>query len=89
MATIQIRGKGNLTIPARVRKKYGLAEGDLFSLIDLGEGCLLLARGVSQVEKFGDRVAQIMAHENVSEAEMLKALEEERERFYRERYVKR
>lgn len=89
MATVQIRGKGNVTIPARVRKKYGLAEGDTFTVVDLGEGCLLLTPRVSRVEQSGDRVARILAGDKISEEEMLQALEEERERFYRERYAKR
>lgn len=89
MPTIQIRGKGNVTIPARVRRKYGLSDGDTLTLLDLGEGCLLLAPGVSQLEKLGDRVARILAEEHVTQDDMLQTLEEERERFYRERYVKR
>ncbi len=84
MATIRIRGKGHVTIPARVRKKYGLAEGDTFTLVDLGEGCLLLTRRISQVEQSGDRMARIMTGEKISEEEMLQALVEERERFYQE-----
>jgi AbrB family looped-hinge helix DNA binding protein len=89
MATVQIRGKGNVTIPARVRKKYGLNEGDTFTVIDMGEGCLLLTPRVSGVEKLGDRIARILAKEKISEEEMIRALDEERERFYRERYAKR
>ncbi|MCB0303743.1 MAG: AbrB/MazE/SpoVT family DNA-binding domain-containing protein [Calditrichaeota bacterium] len=39
--TIQIRKKGNLTIPMEIRKKYQLEEGDPVTLIDTGEGIFL------------------------------------------------
>jgi hypothetical protein len=42
---------------------------------------------VTQVDRLGDRVAKAMAEAGVSEDELLAALDEERERFYRERYV--
>lgn len=41
-STIQIRKKGNLTLPMKLRSKYGLGEGDVLTLIDLGDGSFLL-----------------------------------------------
>jgi bifunctional DNA-binding transcriptional regulator/antitoxin component of YhaV-PrlF toxin-antitoxin module len=84
---IQIRGKGTVTLPIEFRRKYGLDEGHLLNLIDLGEGAFLLTPTVTQVDRLGDRVAKAMADEEVSVDEILTALEEERERFYRERYA--
>jgi len=85
--TIQIRGKGTLTLPIELRRKYGLDEGDIITLIDLGDGSFLLTPIVSKVDRFGDRVAQAMAQEGVTLDEILAALDEERERYYRERYA--
>jgi len=85
--TIQIRGKGTLTLPIELRRKYGLDEGDIITLIDLGDGSFLLTPIVSNVDRFGDRVAQAMAQEGVTLDEILAALDEERERYYRERYA--
>lgn len=84
---IQIRGKGTVTLPIELRRKYGLDEGYLLNLIDLGEGSFLLTPTVTQVDRLGDRVAKAMADEDVSVDEILIALEEERERFYQERYA--
>ena len=39
---VQIRKKGSITVPIEIRNKYGLNEGDLFTLIDLGEGAFML-----------------------------------------------
>lgn len=85
--TIQIRGKGTVTIPVELRRKYGLDEGDIITLVDLGDGAFLLTPKVTKVDRLGDRVAQAMAKEGVSLDEILTALEEERERYYQERYA--
>ena len=85
---LQIRNKGSLTLPVELRRKYGLSEGDVLTLVDLGEGVFVLHSGVSTVDRLGDRVAQMMAEEGVTVEEILEALDEERERYYQERYVK-
>ena len=90
MATnkIQVRKKGTITLPVDLRAKYGVDEGDVFSLIDLGDGSFLLTPRISQVNRLGDRVAEMMGEENVSLDDLLSTLDEERERYYQERYAK-
>ena len=85
--TVQIRGKGTVTLPIELRRKYGLEEGDVITLIDLGGGSILLTPFVTRVDRLGDRVAQAMTEEEVSLDEILTALDEERERYYQERYA--
>jgi AbrB family looped-hinge helix DNA binding protein len=85
--TIQLRGKGAVTIPVELRRKYGLDEGDIITLIDLGDGSFLLTPMVTKVDRLGDRVARAMAKEGISLDEILTALDEERERYYQERYA--
>ena len=84
---IQLRRKGILTLPVSLRRKYGLDENDVFTLEDLGNGSFLLIPRVSNVARLGDRVAEAMAEEEVSLNEMLEALDDERESYYREHYV--
>ena len=85
---IQLRRKGILTLPISLRRKYGLDENDVFTLEDLGNGSFLLIPQVSEVARLGDRVAEVMAEEEVSLQDMLDALDEERENYYREQYVR-
>jgi bifunctional DNA-binding transcriptional regulator/antitoxin component of YhaV-PrlF toxin-antitoxin module len=85
--TLQIRTKGSLTLPVELRRKYGLNEGDIMTLVDLGDGAFVLYSGVTAVDRLGDRVAQLMAEEGVSLDEVLEALDEERQRYYQERYL--
>lgn len=85
--TLQIRTKGSLTIPADFRRKYGLNEGDLLTLVDLGDGAFVLYPGVTVLDRLGDRVAQMMAEEDIRLDDVLEALDEERERYYKDRYL--
>jgi AbrB family looped-hinge helix DNA binding protein len=73
--TVQIRRKGIITLPVEIRRRYGLDEGDVFNLVDLGDGSFLLTPRVSQVARLGDQVARTMAEEGVDLEEMLKALD--------------
>ena len=85
--TVQLRRKGVLTLPVNLRRKYNLDENDVFTLEDLGDGSFLLIPQVSAVARLGDRVAEVMAEDGVGLAEMLEALDEERESYYREQYA--
>ena len=40
--TIQVRGRGTLTLPASLREKYRLGEGDPLTVVDL-DGAVLLS----------------------------------------------
>lgn len=86
--TIQVRKKGNFTLPVDLRTKYGVDEGDIFTLIDMGDGSFLLSPRVSQVNRLGDRVAEILNEEGVSLDDLLNTLDNERERYYQEHYAK-
>ena len=87
MATIQIRKKGSVTLPVELRHKYDLDEGDVFTLIDLGDGSFLLTPRVSKVNRLGDRIAEILAEGDISESDLVDALDEERQRYYQEHYA--
>jgi bifunctional DNA-binding transcriptional regulator/antitoxin component of YhaV-PrlF toxin-antitoxin module len=87
-STIQIRKKGSLTLPVELRNKYELDEGDVFTIIDLGDGAFLLTPRVSQVNRLGDRVSEILNDEGVSVDELLNTLDEEREAYYWDHYAK-
>jgi bifunctional DNA-binding transcriptional regulator/antitoxin component of YhaV-PrlF toxin-antitoxin module len=84
--TVQVRRRGTITLPHELRQRYHLGEGDVFTLIDLGEGNFLLTPHVSQLARLGDAAAQELAREGVSLEELLEALDRERETYYREHY---
>ena len=86
--TVQILRKGVITLPAELRRRYALSEGDVYTLIDAGDGTIVLVPQVSQVARLGDKVAQVLEEDGASLEDVLRALEEERERYYREHYTR-
>lgn len=89
MTTVQMRSKGTITFPAKLRSKYKLQDGEIFTIIDLGEGTFLLKPMVSQVNKLSNQIAKRLKEENISLDDLLKALDEERKIYYQENYVKK
>jgi bifunctional DNA-binding transcriptional regulator/antitoxin component of YhaV-PrlF toxin-antitoxin module len=85
--TIQLRQKGTITLPRALRRRYHLEPGDSFTLTDLGDGSLLLTPRVSRVAQVGDQLAELLAQEHVEIDELLPALAQEREAYFRERYA--
>jgi AbrB family looped-hinge helix DNA binding protein len=83
---IQIRSKGSLTLPAELRRRYNMNEGDILTLVDLGDGCILLAPVYPSVEKLGDDISRILSDREITEDEMLRTLEDERKKYYQEKY---
>jgi bifunctional DNA-binding transcriptional regulator/antitoxin component of YhaV-PrlF toxin-antitoxin module len=86
--TIQVRSKGAITIPTAFRKKYGVDEGETFTMIDVGDGSFFLVPKVSKFVQSADRVAKKVKEANVTLDELYEILDEERKRYYKEQYVK-
>jgi bifunctional DNA-binding transcriptional regulator/antitoxin component of YhaV-PrlF toxin-antitoxin module len=84
---VQLRQKGVFTLPADLRQKYNLRPGDLFTLIDLGDGAFVLSPKVSTLARLGDQLADKLEEEDVSVEEIMQTLDEERQHYYRERYL--
>jgi bifunctional DNA-binding transcriptional regulator/antitoxin component of YhaV-PrlF toxin-antitoxin module len=84
-----MRGKGTITFPAKLRTKYKLQEGEVFTIIDLGGGSFLLKPKVLEVDKLSTQIAKRLKEENVSLDDLLQALDEERKIYYQENYVKK
>jgi bifunctional DNA-binding transcriptional regulator/antitoxin component of YhaV-PrlF toxin-antitoxin module len=85
--TVQLREKGVLTLPIDLRRKYNLRPGDVFTLVELGDGGFLLSLKSSRLAALGDKVAEILDQEGVSVEEVLQTLDEERERYYAGHYA--
>lgn len=81
MTTLQIRRKGIITLPANLRKKYKLEEGQTLTIIDLDEGTILLTPKVSQVDKLANQIAERFKDENITFEDLLQALDEVRKTY--------
>jgi len=89
MPTLQIRSKGTITLPASLRKKYKLEEGEVLTIIDLGEGTLLLKPKALQIDKLSKRAARTLKDDNVALDDIFKTLDEEHKKYYEEKYGKK
>jgi AbrB family looped-hinge helix DNA binding protein len=83
MTTVKIRRKETITIPAKLRKEYKLEEGQTFSVIDLGEGTILLTPKVSRVDKLANQIAEKFKDEGITLEDLLQALNELRKTYNR------
>ena len=82
--TIQMRTRGSLTVPADIRQRYGFDEGDVFTVIDLGDGTLVFSPQISLVPKLVAEIQAIREETGITVEEMLADLSEERRRRYEE-----
>lgn len=83
--TLQVRERGVLTLPAEIREKYGIRPGDTFRLVDL-DGIFVLTPMVPMVPELAREIERAREAAGLSTEDLLLALREQRERYYREHY---
>ena len=73
----QVRKRGVLTLPAELREKYNIEEGDSFRLIDL-EGILVLTPMVTMVPELAREIERLRLEAGLSTEELLQSLRQQR-----------
>lgn len=86
--TIQVRGRGTVTLPARIRERYDLADGDPLTLVDL-DGAILLSPRVSVADKLSSEIEYLLSEAGLSLEEMLDGLREQRAKYHTDRLERR
>ncbi|NTV38146.1 MAG: AbrB/MazE/SpoVT family DNA-binding domain-containing protein [Anaerolineales bacterium] len=81
VTTIQIRSKGTITLPTEMRKKYGLEEGEVLNIVELGNGAFLLSPRRSRVDELADKMRVDLESSGESLESMLTTLREVREEY--------
>jgi bifunctional DNA-binding transcriptional regulator/antitoxin component of YhaV-PrlF toxin-antitoxin module len=84
-ATIQVRDRGVLTLPAELREKYGIQSGDTFRLVDL-DGMFVLTPMVPMVPELAREIERARIEAGLSTDDLLRSLREQRERYRREHH---
>jgi len=79
--TLQIRSKGTITLPADLRNKYDLNEGEVLNIIDLGNGSFLLSPRRSRVDELADKMRVELESRGESLESMMTTLREVREEY--------
>ena len=83
--TIRVRPRGQVTIPRRLRDTLAIEEGDLLTLVQVGDAIFLTTKPPRTYE-LADKIADMMAEEGVSLADLLQDLPKIREDLFQERY---
>lgn len=81
---VQVRGRGTLTLPASIRERYGISEGDPITLVDL-DGIVVLSPKIGVVPKLADEIARLREESGVPLEDLIAGVREERRRYYTER----
>jgi len=81
---LQIRARGTLTLPARLRERYALDDGDPLTLVDL-DGLILLVPKVGVVEKLAGEIERLSSEAGLSVDELVSGVGEERATYYAKR----
>ncbi len=81
IANIQVRSKGTFTLPSELRRKYGVNEGDFFTIIDMGDSNFLLKPYRSRVDELADTIRMELEARGETLESMLTTLREVREEY--------
>lgn len=81
-ATVQVRDRGVLTLPADLREKYGIRTGDSFRLVDL-DGIFVLTPLVPMVPELAREIERARIEAGLSTDDLLRTLREQREQYRR------
>lgn len=84
---VQIRKKGQITLPKDIRKVFDLEEGEEVVLMPVGESIIFTKRRYA-IEEIRKKVNRLLKSAGISPEEILKTLKEEREVFSKELYEK-
>jgi AbrB family looped-hinge helix DNA binding protein len=87
-AIAEIKSRGQLTIPKKIRESSHLEEGQVVSIIPVGDSVIITPKRL-ELDEARRQISRIMKASGLSEKELLKGLEEERELLYRETYGKK
>jgi bifunctional DNA-binding transcriptional regulator/antitoxin component of YhaV-PrlF toxin-antitoxin module len=84
-ATVQIRKRGVVTLPADLREKHAIKEGDTYRLVDL-DGIFVLTPMVTMVPELVQEIERLRLDAGISTEELIRGLREERERYFQDKY---
>jgi AbrB family looped-hinge helix DNA binding protein len=70
--TVQIAERGQITLPKALRDQYAIKPGDVYSVIDLGEGRLMLVPGPLSADRLADQIREQLESQGETLESMLK-----------------
>ena len=85
-ATIQVRQRGTLTLPAELRDRYNIEPGDTYRVLDL-DGIFVLTPMIPMVPELAQQIEQARRDAGLSIDDLMTALREQRTRYAAENVI--
>ena len=86
--TAEIKSRGQLTIPKKIRLMSRLEEGQIVSIIPVGDSVIITPKRL-ELDEARREMKRILKASGVSLEDLLAGLKEEREKLYQETYGKK
>ena len=86
--TAEIKSRGQLTIPKKIRTLGHLEEGQVVSLIPVGDSVIITPKRL-ELDEARREIRKLLKASGLSLEDLLSGLKEEREGLYREAYGKK
>ena len=83
----EIKARGQLTIPKKIREANHLEEGQVVSIIPVGDSVIITPKRID-LDEARREIAKLLKKSGLSVEEVLEGLKDERENLYRETYEK-
>lgn len=82
---VRIQEKGQVTLPAAVRKRLGLKKGDLVAVVATPEGVLITPQEVVATKALAE-IGEALKEQGLTLEDMIESGREIREELFREQY---
>lgn len=86
--TAEIKSRGQLTIPKKIRVMSRLEEGQIVSIIPVGDSVIITPKRL-ELDEARREIRRILKDTGVSPEDLLAGLKEERDKLYQETYGKK
>lgn len=86
--TTEIKPRGQLTIPKKIRVMGHLEEGQVVSIIPVGDSVIITPKRLA-LDEARREIRRLLKATGLPEQDLLKGLQEEREKLYQETYGKK
>jgi AbrB family looped-hinge helix DNA binding protein len=86
--TAEIKSRGQLTIPKKIRAVSHLEEGQVVSIIPVGDSVIITPKKL-ELDEARREIKRILKASGLTPEDLLTGLKEERDRLYQEAYGKK
>ncbi len=86
--TAEIKSRGQLTIPKKIRAVSHLEEGQVVSIIPVGDSVIITPKKL-ELDEARREIKRILKASGLSPEDLLAGIQDEREKVYQEAYGKK